>query len=151
MSAARAPGAPAHPAAPAGADDAATPSLPAILAAVFGAPVAWTLHLFAAYTLVAYACSVQWGGVRTALVVLTLVALALAVASGLLARRLWARSRAVDRPTDDQWDARMGERTARVSFLMVMSLVMAGLFAVGILYQAAPVLLAQPCPVHAGQ
>ena len=136
-------------AAQAGTDDAATPSLPAMLAAILGAPVIWTLHLLAAYTLVGYACSVEWGGVRTALVVLTVAALAGAVACALLARRLWVRARAVDRPTDDHWDARMGERTARVSFMMVMSMVMAALFAIGILYQAAPVLLAQPCAAHA--
>jgi hypothetical protein len=61
------------------------------------------------------------------------------------------RARAVDRPTDDRWDARMGERTARVSFLMVMGLVMAALFALGIAYQAAPVLLAQTCAPTASQ
>lgn len=134
----------------AGTDDAATPSLSSLLVALLGAPLAWTLHLLAAYVLVAYACATGWAGLRAALVVLTLVALAAAVASGLLARRLWVRARQVDRPSDDHWDARMGERTARVSFLMVTGLVMAGIFAVGIAYQSAPVLLVQPCPAAVG-
>jgi len=134
-----------------GTDDAGTPSRGALLVALLGGPAAWTTHLLAANALVGYACSESWGGVRVALVVLTVVALAGAVASGLLSRRLWMRARAVDRPTDDRWDARMGERTARVSFLMVMGLVMAALFALGIAYQAAPVLLAQTCAPTASQ
>lgn len=132
-------------------DDAGTPSRTALLVALLGAPLAWTLHLLVAYALVAYACSENWGGLRVALVIVTALALAGALASGMLSRRLWIRARAVDRPVDDRWDSRMGERTARVSFLMVMGLVMAGLFALGILYQVAPVLLAQPCSPAASQ
>ena len=134
----------------AGTDNAATPSLAPLLAALLGAPLAWTVHLPAAYALVAYACTTRWGGLRPALAALTVVALAAAIGSGLLARRRWVRARRVDRPTDDHWDARMGERTARVSFLMVTGLVMAGIFAVGIAYQAAPVLMMQPCPAAVG-
>lgn len=126
-------------------DDAATPSLPALLVALLGAPVAWTVHLLAAYTLVALDCSTRWDGGRGAIAALTVVALLGAGASGLLARRLWMRARAVDRPTDDTWDARMGDRTSRVGFLMVVGLVMAVLFAIAIAYQAAPVLLVPVC------
>ena len=132
-------------------DDAGTPSRASLFLALLGAPAAWAAHLLVAYTLVAYACSERWGGVRVALGIVTVVALALALASGMLSRRLWIRARAADRPIDDRWDARMGERTARVSFLMVMGLVMAALFALGILYQVAPVLLAQPCSPAASQ
>lgn len=126
-------------------DDAATPSRTALLVALLGAPVAWTVHLFVAYVLVALDCSTAWDGGRGAIAVLTLVALAGAIASGLLARRLWLRARAVDRPTDDAWDARMGERTSRVGFLMVVGLATAVLFAIAIAFQAAPVLLVPVC------
>jgi hypothetical protein len=129
----------------AGTDDAATPNLAPLLLALLGAPAAWTAHLLISYTLLALACSTGWGGLRPALIVLTLVSLGAAAASGVLARRLWRRARAVDRPMDDRWDARMGERTARVSFLMVVGLVLAVLFAIAIAYQAAPVLLAERC------
>ena len=129
----------------AGTDDAATPSLPALLAALLGAPVAWTLHLLVAYVLVALDCATSWAGGRVAVAALTVVTLGAAVASGVLARRLWVRAREVDRPTDDAWDARMGERTARVSFLMVVGLANAVLFGIGIAYQAVPVLLVPVC------
>jgi hypothetical protein len=132
-------------AAQSGTDDAGTPTLPRLLFALLGAPVAWTLHFLLSYVLVGYGCSTGWGGLRAWLVVLTVASLAAAVAAGLLARRLWVRAREVDLPTDDRWDARMGERTARVSFLMVTGLAMAGLFSLAILYEAAPVLLVQPC------
>jgi len=126
-------------------DDAGTPSRTALFVALLGGAVAWTAHLLVAYALVAYGCTTRWGGLRPALVVLTVAAFAAAAGAGVLSWRLWRRARAADTPADDHWDARMGERTARVSFLMVMGLVMAGLFALGILYQVAPVLLAQSC------
>lgn len=129
----------------AGTDDAATPSLPALLFALLGGAVAWTVHLLAAYTLVTVDCSTEWNGGRLTVGVLTLVSLAVTAAAGLLARRLWLRARAVDRPVDDAWDARMGERTARVSFLAVVGLVLAILFAVAIVYEAMPLLMVPVC------
>ena len=127
-------------------DDAATPSTPLLLAALLGAPVAWTLHLFVSYSVVAVDCATRWGGGRIAVVVATVVALLATAACGLLARRLWMRSREVDRPTDDHWDARMGERTARVSFLMVSGLVLSILFGIAILYAGLPVIFLATCP-----
>jgi hypothetical protein len=126
-------------------DDAATPSLPALLFALFGAAVAWTVHLLVAYVVVALDCSTRWDGTRAALAALTALTLGTAAASGLAARRLWVRARAADRPTDDTWDARMGDRTARVSFLMMTGLVLAVLFAVAIVYQAVPIFLVPVC------
>ena len=130
--------------------DAGTPSRGALLLALLGAPVAWTAHLLAAYVLVALDCSTRWDGGRAAIAALTLLALLGAGASGLLARRLWVRARTVDRPTDDAWDARMGDRTSRVAFLMLVGLVMAVLFAIAIAYQAAPVLLVPVCSAARG-
>jgi hypothetical protein len=129
----------------AGTQDPETPSLPALLAALLGAAGAWTVHLLASYVVVAYACATGWGGARVTIALLSAASLAAAAAAGLLARRLWLRARAVDRPTDDAWDARMGERTARVSFLMVVGLVLSVLFAVGIVYEAMPLLFVPTC------
>jgi hypothetical protein len=126
-------------------DDAATPSLPALLFALLGAAVAWTAHLLVAYVVVALDCGTRWDGTRVALAALTVVTLGTAAASGLVARRLWLRARAADRPADDAWDARMGDRTARVSFLMMTGLVLAVLFAVAIVYQAVPIFLVPVC------
>jgi hypothetical protein len=121
-----------------------------LLVALLGAPVAWTVQLLGAYTIVAVACSTEWGGARATVGVLTVVTFAAAVASGLVARRIWMRARLVDRPVDDSWDARMGERTARVSFLMVVGLVLAALFALSIIYQAVPVFMASVCTPASG-
>ena len=123
-------------------DNAATPSTPLLLIALLGAPTAWTLHLFVSYVAVAADCGSRWSGSRTVVVTATVAA----AASGLLAWRLWLRSRAVDRPTDDTWDSRMGERTARISFLMVTGLVLSILFGIAIVYEGLPVFFLATCP-----
>lgn len=127
-------------------DDAGTPALPTLLFALLGGATAWSFHLLASYTLLAYACSSGWSGARPALVAIALVALAVTAWSGVVARRRWRVARAIDRPEDDAWDARMGERTARVSFLMVTGLVLSLIFALGIVYEGIAVFLAPLCP-----
>ena len=134
----------------AGTGDAATPSLPALLFALLGAAAAWTVHLLVAYVVVAYDCATRWGGTHIALAVLTVVTFGASLASGLLAHRLWMRARAADRPTDDTWDARMGDRTSRVSFLMMVGVVLAVLFAISIVYQAVPVFMVSVCSPATG-
>ena len=79
------------------------------------------------------------------IVAVSLVALAANGASGWVAWRRWRVSRAVDRPEDDAWDARMGERTARVSFLMVVGLASTILFGLGIVYEAFAVWMVPLC------
>jgi hypothetical protein len=127
-------------------DDAGTPTLSVLLFALLGGATAWSVHLLASYTLLAYACSSRWGGLRPALVAIALVALAVTAWSGVIARRRWLVARAIDRPEDDSWDARMGERTARASFLMVTGLVLSVIFALGILYEGVVIFLAPLCP-----
>jgi hypothetical protein len=126
-------------------DDAGTPALSTLLFALLGGATAWSLHLLASYTLLAYACSSGWGGVRTALVAISLLALGMTAWSGVVARRRWRVARAIDRPEDDAWDARMGEGTARVSFLMVTGLALSLIFALGIVYEAVTIFLAPLC------
>lgn len=119
----------------AGLDDAGTPGLWTTLWALLGGAVTWTLHLLVSYSAVAYACTTGRGaGARHALLAVSVVALLLTASSGLVAWRRWHIARAVDRPFDDHWDARMGERTARVSFLMVAGLILAVLFGIAIVY-----------------
>jgi hypothetical protein len=131
-------------------DDAGTPSTRTLLFALLGGAVAWSLHLLASYTLLAYGCTSKWAGTRPALAAISLAALAVTAWSGRVARRSWLVAREVDRPTDDAWDARMGERTARVSFLMVVGLVLAVVFSIGIVYEATTIFLAPLCEPGVG-
>lgn len=129
-------------------DDAGTPSLPVLLFALLGAPVAWTLHLLFSYAAVAIDCATPWRGARVVVTLVTVIAVGASLGSGWLARRVWLRARAIDRPIDDAWDARMGERTARVSFLMVTGLAMSLLFALAIVYAAIPLLFVATCALE---
>ena len=131
-------------------DDAATPDTRTLLFALLGGAVAWSIHLLASYTLLAYGCTSGWAGTRPALVAISVAALAVTIWSGWVARRRWLAAREVDQPTDDAWDARMGERTARVSFLMVVGLVLAVVFSIGIVYEAMTIFLAPLCEPGVG-
>jgi Flp pilus assembly protein TadB len=116
-------------------DDAGTSGGWTLLWALLGAGVAWALHLLVSYTVLAWACTTERTSLaRTLLLGVSAAALLAAAASGWTARRRWMVARERDRPEDDAWDARMGERTARVSFLMVAGLVLAVLFAIAIAY-----------------
>lgn len=122
-----------------------------VLLVLFGAPVAWAVHLTTAYLAVVIWCAMGWTGVELAIGALTLVCAAAAVASGLGAVRLWRRgqaSREADREPGgaSPWDARMGERGARTAFLGVTAIFMAGTFTWVILLQGIPPLLAPACP-----
>ena len=92
----------------------------AILFALFGSPVAWTLHLLGSYLIVSVWCATRWNGMPVAVAVFTLACALTAAASGVVALRGWRRSRATLRsdrePGEPEgWDARMGERGARIT------------------------------------
>lgn len=128
-------------------DDAGSPRPAVLLVAMLGGAAAWTFHLLGSYVLIAWACS---SGVNAtaARVALAGVSAAALIATGVvawIARRRWRIARDIDRPVDDAWDARMGERTARASFLLVVGLVLAGMFAVGIFYEGITVFMAPLC------
>ena len=127
------------------AGDAGMPGPWVVLVALLGGAAAWSFHFLGSYAVLAWLCTTRAGSARPILVALALVALAVTAYSGWLARRHWRIARAVDRPTDDSWDARMGERTARVSFLMVIGLVLAVIFALGIVYETIALFLAPLC------
>ncbi len=131
-------------------NDAATPRSSTLLVALLGGMTAWSLHLLASYTLLAFGCTSEWAGTRPALVAISIAALAASVGSGIVARRRWRMAREVDTPTDDAWDARMGERTARVSFLMVVGLVLAIVSSIGVVFEALTIYLAPLCEAGVG-
>lgn len=134
---------------------ASSPATPArldwrLVAALLGAPVAWVLHLNGAYVLVALWCAEGWRGATLAVAALTVVCLALCVVSAILARRQWRRGQAAlqadaEPGVPQSWDARMGERGARGSFLAVLALFMAALFALLVLLQAVPPFVVPHC------
>lgn len=129
----------------AGLDGAGTPGLGTLLVAVLGAAVAWSLHLLGSYALLTWGCSSGWAYTRPALTLVSAATLVLTLGSGWLARRHWRIARALDRPTDDAWDARMGERTARVSLMMVVGLVASIVFSLGVVYEALAIWLVPLC------
>lgn len=112
------------------------PSLAAVLFALLGGALMWVLHILGAYVLITWACAEDWPHVRLVLLALTVVTVAVTAWSGVVARHQWLRARATDRPTDDAGDARMGERTARVSFIMVTGLLLAVVFGAAEIFQA---------------
>lgn len=121
-----------------------------LVLALLGAPVAWTLHLLGGYFLVAVGCATAWAGTDAAILALTAFCVAGAVATGLLALRLWRRSqehRLTDRePGDDEpWDARLGERGARANFLAISGVMLAILFTFAIVIEGLPPLFAPTC------
>lgn len=126
------------------------PSRARMIIAITGSPLAWTLHLMASYLLVTVWCSMGWSGLSLAIGVVTVVCGALAVGSGVVAvglRREGQAMRERDREpgTASGWEARMGERGARVSFLAVMSIGAAVLFTFLILLQGLPPFFTPPC------
>ena len=123
----------------------------AMLFALFGSPVAWTLHLLGSYLIVSISCATSWSGMRIAVGVFTAVCAVAAVVSGVLALRGWRRSRETLRSdrepgVPESWDARMGERGARIVFLSVTSLFMSIVFTYLIVLQGLPPLFTAACP-----
>jgi len=127
-------------------DDAGTPGGWTLLWALLGGAVVWSVHLLVTYIVLAYACTTGWSaGPRTTLAVISAAGVALTAWSGWVAWRRWHIARDLDRPEDDSWDARMGERTARVSFLMVVGLISAIIFGIGIVYEAITIWFVPLC------
>ena len=115
--------------------DAGTPPIGTILWAFLGSALVWSLHLCVSYVIVAYFCTTgRPDGVRALLLGVSAVASVAIAASARVAWTRWHRARTLDQPIDDAWNARMGERTARVSFLMVSGLFLSLLFGIGVVY-----------------
>lgn len=122
-----------------------------ILLALLGAPAAWTVHLLASYVVVTFACATSWGGAGVTIGILTAAGVAASVGAGALALKQWRRGQAAlasdaEPGEPESWDARMGERGARGSFLAVIALFMAGLFGFLIMLQGLPPVFTPACP-----
>jgi hypothetical protein len=129
-----------------------TPHGRRLLLALLGSPLAWTVHLLAAYLVVTLWCSSGWAGADLTIGILTLICAAAAIASGVLAFRLWREGQRAlltdEEPgAPESWDSRMGERGARAVFLAVLGLFMGGLFACLIVLQGLPPLYTPTCPL----
>ncbi len=112
-----------------------------LFVAVFGAAIAWSLHLLVSYLLIAVFCNTGWPGLRAALVAATLLSAAGAAVSGVVAYRAWRRW------VDGQaWDAALHDPRGRATgFLLVMGMVAAGLFLLSILLGGVPPFLLPGC------
>lgn len=129
-----------------GTDDAGTPGTAVVLWALLGSALAWTFHLLGSYIVIAWTCTTgRLDITRPLLLAVSLVAFIGIASSGWLARKHWHIARAVDRPEEDSWDSRMGERTARVSFIMVTGIFLAVLFAIAVLYETSTIAVAPMC------
>lgn len=121
-----------------------------LLLALLGAPVAWTLHLLVGYVLVAFGCATAWDGTDLAVLALTVLCAAAAIAAGLLGLRLWRQAQehrlSDEEPGDDEpWDGRLGERGARANFLAIAGVMLAILFTYAIVIEGLPPLFAPTC------
>jgi hypothetical protein len=120
--------------------------------ALLAPPLAWTIHLLVVYVVIALFCSSGWGGRNFAMLLVTLFLAGIALASGVLAHRLWVRGkeeakRDIEPGVHETWDSRLGERGARGLFIAVLAMLMAGLFGFLIITQGLSPLLSPDCQV----
>lgn len=95
-------------------------SLPRVLFAALGAPVAWASHLVVCYFLVTLDCITAWDGSGWAVTIATVILAGAALAAGWVALRI--RRRHVDRPDP--------EARGWVDFITVIGIGGSALFAV---------------------
>jgi len=120
-----------------------------MLLALLGGPVAWTVHLFVGYAVLALWCSRGWPGPDGVLGVLTVFAFAASAASVVLAYRLWRIGRQELLSNDPQPaeapESSLTERSERLVFLAVIALFLSALFAFLILWQGLAPVVAPEC------
>ncbi len=90
-----------------------------LLFAVFGGAAAWSLHFLASYAALAVGCVAGWDGIRALLAIGTLVLLAVAVWSTVVAWREWRRVSG-----NQPWDAALGEPRGWFAYLMLTGVLM---------------------------
>ncbi len=90
-----------------------------LLFGVLGGAAAWSLHLLAGYAALAIGCVAGWGGIRAMLAIGTLVLLAVAVWSTVIAWRDWRRVSG-----NQRWDAALGEPRGWFAYLMLTGVLM---------------------------
>jgi hypothetical protein len=116
------------------------PPLGHTLFALLGGAAAWTLHFTGSYAIVAIGCVAGWPGVRTSLVVGTVLLLVIAAWSTLAAWRAWRRVSG-----DQHWDVALGEPKGWFAFLMLTGVLMGAVAALTILLEGAGSLVLPVC------
>jgi hypothetical protein len=135
----------AHPA-PAG----HTVALGALWFGLFGAPIVWSLQLMLGYGLVAYACFPgsepravpMFGGLRSMVALVSVVALAVALAAGATAWRSWRATRR-EHPGDQEALLEVGE--GRTRFMALAGMLVSGLFVLGVIMNTIPLFIMPLC------
>lgn len=111
-----------------------------VMTAFLGAPVAWALHLFVSYAMVAYACATGWGSLHLALGVATLVLALAAAAAGALAWRAWRRTPAERAPESPEAPGSWRD------LLMPVGVLLAALFTLAIVLAGIAPIFVPACP-----
>jgi hypothetical protein len=124
------------------ADELLTPRVPAWVKVVafLGGPLAWTLHLFACYFVVALACTSEWAGATLAIALLTIGLAALAIATGVFALRRWRRVQHAA-----SWTHALNEAGGEEGLLFLVGVMLAALFALLIVMNGISPLLVPVC------
>ena len=133
---------------PAPAEHAVT--LGALWFGLFGAPVAWSLQLLFNYALVSHSCfpatdprSVPTlGGLWTVVLVASVVAAAIALAAAATAWRSWRLTREEHHGDEG---ALLDAGEGRTRFMVAAGMLLSAIFLFGIVMNALPLLLVQPC------
>ncbi len=123
-------------------------SLTALWFGLFAAPTVWSLQLLLLYPVVVHACfprdrplSVPLLSTPVVLLV-SVVALAVAAAAGLIALRSWRSTRA-EHHAGEEHLLETGEGRSR--FMALGGMLLSGLFLFGIVMNGLPFLLLRPC------
>ena len=124
-------------------------SLTALWFGLFAAPAVWSLQLLLLYPVVAHACfprdrplSVPVRSTDPVVLLVSVVALAVAAAAGLIALRSWRTTRA-EHHAGEELLLETGEGRSR--FMALGGMLLSGLFLFGIVLNGLPFLLLRPC------
>jgi len=117
---------------------------------LFGTPLAWSLQLLASYALTAHACfpaaeplgEPADGNAWLLALIASAAAAVVAVVAGTTAWRSWRATRN-EHPGDHGTLLEVGEGRAR--FMALAGLLLSGIFSLGIVMNALPLFLVQPC------
>jgi len=114
--------------------------LGAVLYGVLGGPIAWTLHLFVSYFIIAFACSTGWRYAAMAIGVTTVILASAAVASAVIAYRRWHQLGG-----HQPWDSALSDPHGRGGFLWILGIVLGIFFAAVILAAGLPPVFVPTC------
>jgi hypothetical protein len=111
-----------------------------LLFALLGGAAAWSFHFLASYAALAIGCVAGWGGIREMLAIGTLVLLAVAVWSTVIAWRDWRRVSG-----NQRWDAALGEPRGWFAYLMLTGVLMGIVSAFAIVLEGWGTLMLPVC------